>query len=225
MYNQRRLLALQEQFHFARVIHNHPIHKMIVAKQYIIMCINFVYTYVYVQRVSVVHALSVCSFVIALSVRLSQSNMLHCILYLLTFAACVFTCFGLCMLWFLIAAHNTPFCLSNGRLSRRLLCACGIPFHGVRATSSPRALLKIRPSSLQDIYWFYVNAASMQVLFLYCELEVVRKVKAGYIVKQWSTLNWLAWCGMRLKLGRKTIEWIWKNEFASDNSSCIDKCL
>ena len=64
--------------------------QQIVEMQYIIMCL--VYTYVCVQCISVVHALSVCSFVIALSVRLSQSNMLHCILHLLKFVACLFTC-------------------------------------------------------------------------------------------------------------------------------------
>ena len=40
---------------------------------------------------------------------------------------CCHAC-GLCMLWLLlIAAHNTPFCLSNGRLRFRLPCACGTP--------------------------------------------------------------------------------------------------
>ena len=56
-----------------------------VAYIYVLMCILM---YVYVHCVSVVHALSVCSFVIALSVCLSQSNMLHRILHRLTFAAC-----------------------------------------------------------------------------------------------------------------------------------------
>ena len=49
---------------------------------------------------------------------------------------------GLCMLWLpLIAAHNTHFCLSNGRLSLRSPCACGSPVFPWGATSSPHALL------------------------------------------------------------------------------------
>ena len=123
VYPQRRPWVLQEQFWFARVIHN----RLWQYSIYVLMCMSL---YVYMRK------FSTCSFSMQLcnSTLCASQLVKHATLYSSSAKNCSL-CFhvcDLCMLWWLlIADHNTPFCLSNGR----------IPVSPWGATSSPHALL------------------------------------------------------------------------------------